>query len=349
LPQEDFIVHAGSVCFGASDETGDPTSPLATAGFIRMEVWSDAYWYDVHPDESPCTERMADDCPLSPEERDPRGLGFHRLSGNNTNSLAPPEPEEPVDFVAWGETVCGFVAYRPDLEGQWFYVRGRGLLPLALGSQQVLVMERAFEVAPETDGYGLQYRPTISNHEEMVNEFVPLGSAVVGFPCCGGEFVWVRDRGYLPLRIKGRVMLFPLFDPPSYSRTLQGGMLTWMLFDDQERHWGAVRDRFNTSTFGEMRRASSLVSYLPAPPFFTGQMYPHLTGITEKFARQWHIVLCGASLLQSGPRSRYRVSLKKHLSAFGPSSFSPEKCPGMSPLVWLQRTAQQGSTSFFGD
>lgn len=289
--------------------------------------------------------RMADDCLLSPEERDPRGLGFHRRGGNASEDL---EPEEPVDFVAWGEAVCGVVVHGPHMEGQWFYVPGRGFLPLALGTKQVLVMERAFEVALDGGGHDLRYRSTTSNHEEIVNEFVPRGSVVVGFPCCDGEFVWVRGRGYIPLRIQGRIMLSPVLGTAGHSPSVHGGLLTWMLLDDQDKHWGAVGDRFNKSTYGEIKRASTSVHHIPAPPwsFSTDR---HTIGINEKFTRHWHIVLSGGSLLQGGPRPRYRVSVKTHLSSSGPSNFSPEKCPGPSPLAWLQRMARQGYTSYISD
>jgi hypothetical protein len=254
-----------------------------------------------------------------------------------------------VGFVAWGETVCGVEWYGPEWTGQWLYVQGRGFLPLERGGKPVLVMERAFEVALERGGHGLRYRPTISNHEENGNELVPPGSVVVGFQCCGGEFVWVRDHGYLPLSTSGRQVLLPLLDPTGNSPSFHNGILAWTLFDDQERHWGAVRDRLDNLTNGEITHASSTVHRFPAPPWFFSMEYLHMTGITEKFARHWHIVLSGANLLQDGPRSRYRVSVKSHLRSFGPSSFSPEKCPGISPLAWLQRAAWQGYTSVVGD
>lgn len=339
------MVHAGSVCFGASEETGDPGRPLDPAGVIRLEVTSDVVWHDVHNGSS-CTEWMADDCLLSPEDRDPRGLGFRWRIGNTSDDLAPPESE---DFVAWGESVCGVVWYEPEMTAQWFYVQGRGFLPLVHGRKMVLVQERAFEVAPGGGGHGLRYQPTTSNHEDVVNELVPPGSVVVGFHCCGGEFVWVRDRGYFPLSTSGRQMLLPMFDPAGNSPSFHNGILTWMLFDDQERHWGAVRDRLDNSTNLEITHASSTLYRFPAPPWFFSKAYLHTTAVKEKFARHWHIVLSGANVLQDGPRSRYRVFVKSHLRSFGPSNLSPEKCPGTSPLVWLQRAAQQGYTSVVGD
>ncbi|CAK0870112.1 unnamed protein product [Prorocentrum cordatum] len=74
VPQEDFAVHVGSVCFGPSEVIGGPgSSELGLAGHLLLEVVSDVDW-----SEARCLEWMADDSLLQPGEADRRGLAFHR-------------------------------------------------------------------------------------------------------------------------------------------------------------------------------------------------------------------------------------------------------------------------------
>lgn len=228
------------------------------------------------------------------------------------------------------------------------YVPSRGFLPLLLDRRkQVLVKKRSYYVSSHGLGHGLRYQPTVSSHGEDLGELVPPGSVVLGFPCLGSAFVWDPEGGYLPLRVHGQEALLPFFDGRADPAHFHGS-LTWMLFDDQEIHWGALQERFNESTFDEKARASSAIFSLPAPPWNVN-MFQFSPTMKEKFVRHWHIVLSGAKLRQDQPRSRYRVSARKHLSSFGPNNLHPERCPGVSPLAWLRRVAQQGYESFLAD
>jgi hypothetical protein len=367
VPDEDFVLHAGSVCFGASE--------VDLAGYIRLEVESDRQVPYGGRDQ--CAEWMVEDSLLLPEERDPRGLAFlwpNRSApfrgpfGPNLSELQ----EEPADFAPWGETVCGFEEYKlgPELRaifedsstdlrfvGRVIYVPSRGFLPLLLDTsrvkhlllpKEVLVKKHPYLVPFEGVGHGLRYQPTLSSHGKDLGELVPPGSLVLGFVRLGSEFVWAPEGGYLPMRVHGLPTLLPLDDSRAADPLHVHGSLSWMLFDDQPKHWGALQDRFNESTFDEKARKSNTIFSFPAPPWNV-KMYRHNPTVRENFVRHWHIVLAGAKLRQNHTRSRYRVFARKHLSSFGPNNIRPEKCPGVSPLVWLRRAARQGYDNFIAD
>ncbi|CAK0870114.1 unnamed protein product, partial [Prorocentrum cordatum] len=258
---------------------------------------------------------------------------------------------EPAGFLPWGGTVCGFEHW------QALSVPGQGVLPLELGGKRVLVKRRAY-LLPAEAGHEVRYQPTVSGSGGAFGEPVPPGSVVSGFACHGGELLWVPGSGYpnLPLEVgltqplqkkeKPEVQGHPVLwllpgDPPVRSP----GILTWMMFDDEKMHWGALQDRFNESTNEEKAHAANTVFSFPAPPW-PSKRYVQMDTVKERFARHWHILLSGQYLRQGQARSRYRVSAREHLTSFGPSNLRPKQCPGVSPLVWLRRVARQGYDSF---
>ncbi|CAK0826403.1 unnamed protein product, partial [Prorocentrum cordatum] len=362
VPNEDFVIHAGSVCFGVSESEAD------LAGYLRLEVESDKDLRAIRGGREQCTEWMVEDSLLLPEESDPRGLAFlwPNLSVPLHGDLGPglvEFQEEPVGFASWGGTICGFEEYQLGNEpqfratfddtalrsqGRLIYVPSRGFLPVLLdGRKQVLVQKRPYFVPFQGVGHGLRYQPSVFSRGEGLGELVLPGSVVMGFACLDSEFVWAPEGGYLPLSIHGAPALIPMAGTRDDLPQVRGS-LSWMLFDDQEVHWGSLQNRFNESTFDEKARASSSIFTFPAPPW-NANVNQHTPKIREKFARHWHIVLAGTRLRQDQPRSRYRVSARKHLSSFGSNSYHPEKCPRASPLAWLRRVGRQGYDSFIAD
>jgi hypothetical protein len=156
----------------------------------------------------------------------------------------------------------------------------------------------------------------------------PRGVAFQHMPAEGSQLLMKRAPERAPEERKNR-------EGASWSK----GELAWILFDDEETHWGWAREHFNSTNNPTLDRqvdkANAFWRMHPLPAKdSTSNSYDF--NIREAFARRWHIVLSGSGLQSPRPATRFRVLAHKGLKTFGGDELQPRKCPGQ-PVVWLER------------
>jgi len=113
------------------------------------------------------------------------------------------------------------------------------------------------------------------------------------------------------------------------------GLLWFLFFDDENKHWGKALHSWNSSSITERVRTANraipihLNYFPPTVQFLTAHI-----GITEHFVRHWHAVLAGKAF-QAGLPIQYRLEGVGALTSAGPGDLQPKKCPSQ-PWVGVQ-------------
>lgn len=113
------------------------------------------------------------------------------------------------------------------------------------------------------------------------------------------------------------------------------GLLWFLFFDDESKHWGKALQSWNSSSIEDRVHAANraipihLNMFPPAVQYLTAHI-----GITEHFVRHWHAVLAGRAF-HAGLPIQYRIEGIGALTSAGPGDLQPGTCPSQ-PLVGVQ-------------
>lgn len=106
------------------------------------------------------------------------------------------------------------------------------------------------------------------------------------------------------------------------------GRLHFLLFDDQEQHWGKAKLHWNTSSLdNHLHLASAHVQIPPTSLDAMSRGYKSVrVGLREHVPRHWQMMLVGTSF-RADYAIQYQIRGIQAQSSWGPQELTPDSCP----------------------